>query len=228
VLLVGVFPHADAAQRDTPGQRGPSCYTVSGARHNHLRQGNVAVVGQGAGQGLRLGQFVDMVDWVNTTQKGSMSMTTATQGKAGNRGGQRVGQSPGRRPRDEGAQGNGRKPSQATSTGGSKSKPVNVVRMGALKAAIWENQIAQGTIHNVTVSRTYKLGDEYRESQSFGFDDLLPLAKALNAAHSFINDARAKSRAGARQQGEDAQQQEEEEGADEPGETPDNAGTDFP
>ncbi len=127
-------------------------------------------------------------------------MATATMnGKQPGKGGQRG-------PRGGGQRGGGQ-------GGNTRTKPVHVIRMGSLKAAVWENQIPQGTIHNVTVGRTYKVDEEYRESQSFGFDDLLPLAKALNAAHSWINDQRAKQREKSKKQ----QGAEDGSGADEAG-----------
>jgi hypothetical protein len=72
-------------------------------------------------------------------------------------------------------------------------RPIHTVRFGALKAAVWLNETSVGPIHNVTVSRSYKDGDSWKDSGSFGYDDLLPLAKALNAAHSFINEQRQRS-----------------------------------
>ncbi len=77
---------------------------------------------------------------------------------------------------------------------GGKAKanpPVHTVRFGAVKAAVWENQTQHGVMHNVTVSRSYKddQGD-WQESSSFGADDLLSLAKALDAAHSWIHEQR--------------------------------------
>jgi len=72
------------------------------------------------------------------------------------------------------------------------NRPVHTVRFGALKAAVWLNETSVGPIHNVTVSRSYKDGDAWKDSGSFGYDDLLPLAKALNAAHSWINEQKQK------------------------------------
>lgn len=74
---------------------------------------------------------------------------------------------------------------------GKANPPVHTVRFGAVKAAVWENQTQHGVMHNVTVSRSYKddSGD-WQESSSFGADDLLPLAKALDAAHSWIHEQR--------------------------------------
>jgi hypothetical protein len=67
-----------------------------------------------------------------------------------------------------------------------RARPIHVVRIGPLRAAIWANRVASGVIHNVTVSRSFRVGEEWRESSSFGVDDLLCLAKALDLAHTWI------------------------------------------
>lgn len=64
--------------------------------------------------------------------------------------------------------------------------PVHEIRLGAIKAAIWQNDTQNGVRHNVTVSRLYKDGDDWKNSESFGREDLLLLAKVLNKAHSWI------------------------------------------
>lgn len=68
----------------------------------------------------------------------------------------------------------------------SKTTPVHVVRMGRIKAAIWENESQQGLHYNVKVSRIYKDGEQWRETSSFGRDDLPLLAKVVDQAHSWI------------------------------------------
>ena len=72
-----------------------------------------------------------------------------------------------------------------------KQQPVHEIRLGAIKAAIWENQTTAGTRHNVTVCRVYKDGDEWKQTESFGRDDLPLLAKVLDRAHSWIFDEAA-------------------------------------
>lgn len=67
-----------------------------------------------------------------------------------------------------------------------KQQPAHEIRMGAIKATIWENQTATGTRHNVTVSRIYKDGDEWKHTESFGRDDLQLLAKVIDLAHTWI------------------------------------------
>ena len=64
--------------------------------------------------------------------------------------------------------------------------PVHEIRLGAIKATIWQNETSIGTRHNVTVSRLYKDGDDWKQTESFGRDDLLLLAKVVDQAHSWI------------------------------------------
>jgi hypothetical protein len=70
------------------------------------------------------------------------------------------------------------------------NRPVHTIRYGAVRAAIWRNMIDAGNasrpIYNVTFSRSYKDGDQWKETASFGADDLLVLAKTANDAHTYI------------------------------------------
>ena len=45
-------------------------------------------------------------------------------------------------------------------------KPVAEVRIGTIKAAVWRNETANSTRHNVTFSRLYKDGDQWKTTQS--------------------------------------------------------------
>ena len=65
-------------------------------------------------------------------------------------------------------------------------KPISEVRIGRVKAAIWPNGTDGRTRHNVTFSRLYKDGDEWKNTQSFSRNDLLLLAKVADQAHSRI------------------------------------------
>lgn len=67
-----------------------------------------------------------------------------------------------------------------------KTKPVHELRLGRIKAAIWENATENGTRHNVTFSRLYKDGDHWKDSTSFGRDDLPLLGKVADMAHTWI------------------------------------------
>jgi hypothetical protein len=67
-----------------------------------------------------------------------------------------------------------------------KKRPVQEIRLGRIRAAIWENDTENGPRHNVTLSRLYKDGDEWKDSASFGRDDLPLLAKVCDQAHTWI------------------------------------------
>lgn len=66
------------------------------------------------------------------------------------------------------------------------NKPIHELRWGRIRAAIWENDTQNGTRHNVTLSRLYKDGDQWKDSTSFGRDDLLVVAKVAEAACDWI------------------------------------------
>lgn len=70
-------------------------------------------------------------------------------------------------------------------------RPVHETRYGNIKVVIWRNQTANGSMHNVTVARLYKDGDDWKESSGFGRDDLLVLAAALEDAFKWIHSQRA-------------------------------------
>jgi hypothetical protein len=70
-----------------------------------------------------------------------------------------------------------------------RTRPVSTLRLGRIKAAIWENKVDDRSYYNVTFSRTYKDEQEqFHDSDSFGRDDLLLVAKLADQAHSFIFD----------------------------------------
>jgi hypothetical protein len=68
------------------------------------------------------------------------------------------------------------------------SKPVAKLRLGRISAAIWKNDTDKGPLFNVSFQRSYKEGDEFKNSQSFGRDDLLVLAKLADQAHTKIHE----------------------------------------
>jgi hypothetical protein len=66
-------------------------------------------------------------------------------------------------------------------------KPVHEIRLGRVRAAIWENETSNGTRHNATFSRLYR--DEqgtWHDSNSFGRDDLPLLWKVADGVHTWI------------------------------------------
>ncbi len=65
-------------------------------------------------------------------------------------------------------------------------RPVHEIRLGRIRAAIWENETTNGTRYNVTVSRLYKDDDTWKDSTSFGRDDLPLVAKIVDQCHTWI------------------------------------------
>jgi hypothetical protein len=65
--------------------------------------------------------------------------------------------------------------------------PVQTLRLGRIKAAIWENEADQKKFYNVTFSRTYiDEAQQFHNTDSFGRDDLPLVAKLADQAHTFI------------------------------------------
>jgi hypothetical protein len=66
--------------------------------------------------------------------------------------------------------------------------PAHEIRMGRIKATIWGNELESGGFrHNVQLRRIYKDGDEWKQSDSFGRDDLPLVAKVADMAHTWIH-----------------------------------------
>lgn len=83
---------------------------------------------------------------------------------------------------------NGSTKTQAAPQEPAKQRPAHEVRLGRIKATIWANQNDNGTWYNVTLSRSYKDGDEWKSSSSFGRDELLTVAEAADLANSWIHN----------------------------------------
>jgi hypothetical protein len=65
-------------------------------------------------------------------------------------------------------------------------KPAEKFRDGAIEVAVWRNENEKGPWFSVTSTRSYKQGEEWKQSDNFGKDDILPLCKLLDQAHSWI------------------------------------------
>ena len=66
------------------------------------------------------------------------------------------------------------------------NKPVAELRIGAVKATVLENEVGGITRHNVIFSRIYRDEDQWKTTHSFGFNNLLTLAKLADQAHTLI------------------------------------------
>jgi hypothetical protein len=75
----------------------------------------------------------------------------------------------------------------------SGNAPVFTCRHRALKAAVWRNETETGPMFNTTVSRSYKDGETWKDSGSFGYDDVLIVAELLHNCHGFISREMSKT-----------------------------------
>jgi hypothetical protein len=86
-----------------------------------------------------------------------------------------------------------------------KNKPAETIRRpGGLKVTIWKNDGDNGPFYTATPSRSYKDGDQWKETSSFHQHDLLILAKMFDEAETWIANEQAKAKA--TQQPRDAEQ----------------------
>jgi hypothetical protein len=65
-------------------------------------------------------------------------------------------------------------------------KPAHEIRMGRVRLAIWKNGTDKGVRYNVTVSKLYKEGPDWKSTDSFGRDDLPVVCSVLQQAHTWI------------------------------------------
>ena len=75
----------------------------------------------------------------------------------------------------------------------SNSKPAAELRIGTVKATVLENEVGGITHHNVVFLRIYCDGDRWKTTHSFGFKNLLTLAKVADQAHTLIAERNAEA-----------------------------------
>lgn len=68
----------------------------------------------------------------------------------------------------------------------SNERPIHEIRIGKVKAAIWQNQGDSGTFFSVTFSRVYKTEEGWQSNGSFWRDELPLVAKVADQAHTWI------------------------------------------
>lgn len=85
---------------------------------------------------------------------------------------------------------------------GQPKGPFAELKRFPLKAVIWENQTANGSMFSVQLARVYKGDDDqWHETHSLNADDLLAAGKLLTEADTLIQDELSQRR---RQQSEDS------------------------
>jgi hypothetical protein len=88
------------------------------------------------------------------------------------------------------AQGNAQRADKGEAAQFAKKRPVDEVKHGNVKIAIWPNEGANGTFYTAS-SPTIRYKDdkgEYKDGSSFGRHDLLDLAEAAREAAMKIRD----------------------------------------
>ena len=73
-----------------------------------------------------------------------------------------------------------------------KTRPTHELRLGSLKAAVWRNDTEAGVRYNVTFSRLYKEGDQWKSTESFGRMTCCYSAKwRTRRTHGFVTSIRS-------------------------------------
>jgi hypothetical protein len=72
--------------------------------------------------------------------------------------------------------------------------PVFTVRHRALKAAVWKNETENGPMFNTTLSRSYKDGETWKESGSFGYAYHLPRHRAWRVVENAYDETGEKAK----------------------------------
>ncbi|WP_300016426.1 hypothetical protein [uncultured Roseobacter sp.] len=91
-----------------------------------------------------------------------------------------------------------------------KKTPVERLRDGNIKASVWENTHEKGAHHSVTFSRSYQDKEgQYRDTQSFGQNDLLKLSRLAEKSYDAIRERRTQIRQTTRARDQDRDQERE-------------------
>lgn len=66
-------------------------------------------------------------------------------------------------------------------------QPAHEYKLGKIKAAIWANEADNHDVwFNVTLTRSYKNGETWKDTTSLGRDDLPVAIKAMDMAYNWI------------------------------------------
>lgn len=64
-----------------------------------------------------------------------------------------------------------------------KTQPAAKFRLGYVTATVWKN----GDFHNVVLSKSYKDGDEWKETDQLGHGDIMNAVRVLQRVEDFIS-----------------------------------------
>ena len=68
--------------------------------------------------------------------------------------------------------------------------PARVIRDGAMKITIWENEGEKGTFFTANITKTYKKDEVLHDGHNFSGTDLLRIAELAKEAYAEINSLR--------------------------------------
>ena len=88
----------------------------------------------------------------------------------------------------------------------SDNRPIHEIRLGRIKAAIWQNETEQGVRYSVSITRLYRKEERWESSTSFGRDDLPLVAKVADLAHTWVYQRGAESNGSANAQSQGGEQ----------------------
>jgi hypothetical protein len=68
-----------------------------------------------------------------------------------------------------------------------KKQPAHEIKLGKIRVTIWANETEDHEVwFNATVSRLYKTGNVWKETNTLGRDDLPIAMKAIDMAYAWI------------------------------------------
>ena len=62
------------------------------------------------------------------------------------------------------------------------NKPAAKFRNGSVTATVWKN----GDFHNVVVTKSYKEGEDWKDTDQLGAGDLMNAVRAIKRANEFV------------------------------------------
>jgi hypothetical protein len=66
------------------------------------------------------------------------------------------------------------------------NQPVQEIRLGLIRASIWENSTEHGVRYSTIFTKLYKAADRWQDTAHFSRDDLLLVSKVAELAHAWI------------------------------------------
>jgi hypothetical protein len=64
--------------------------------------------------------------------------------------------------------------------------PTQEIRLGLIRAAIWENMTDHGIRYSIVFTKLYKSAEQWHDTGSFGRDDLPLIGKVSKLAYAWI------------------------------------------